>query len=82
MSLLTIAVGLIALQLFRAKREQKLRLAQVLFVLPTGALFLATGGDDMPILALMQSKEGSEATACTSSFCASDWCTVPGNRWR
>jgi len=53
MSLLTIAVGLIALQLFRAKREQKLRLAQVLFVLPTGALFLATGGDDMPILALM-----------------------------
>ena len=53
MSLLTIAVGLVALRLFRAKREQKLRLAQVLFALPTGALFLATGGDDMPILALM-----------------------------
>jgi len=53
MSLLTIAVGLIALRLFRAKREQKLRLAQVLIALPTGALFLATGGDDMPILALM-----------------------------
>ena len=53
MSLLTIAIGLIALRLFRAKREQKIRLAQVLIVLPTGALFLATGGDDMPILALM-----------------------------
>ncbi len=53
MSLLTIAIGLIALRLFRAKREQKIRLAQVLIALPTGALFLATGGDDMPILALM-----------------------------
>jgi hypothetical protein len=27
--------------------------AQVLLALPTGALFLSTGGDDMPILALM-----------------------------
>jgi len=53
MSLLTIFVGLLALKLFRAKREQKLRIAQVLLALPTSAIFLATGGDDMPILALM-----------------------------
>ena len=53
MSVLTIAIGLLALRLFRTKKEKKIRLAQVLFALPTGALFLATGGDDMPILALM-----------------------------
>ena len=32
--------------------RQKIRVAQVLIALPTGALFLSTGGDDMPILAL------------------------------
>ena len=53
MSLLTIVIGSLALMLFRAKREQKLRIAQVLLALPTSAIFLATGGDDMPILALM-----------------------------
>jgi hypothetical protein len=36
----------------RASRDKKIRVAQVLIALPTGALFLATGGDDMPILAL------------------------------
>ncbi len=30
-----------------------MRVAQVLIALPTGALFFSTGGDDMPILALM-----------------------------
>lgn len=33
--------------------ERRLRIAQVLLVLPTGALLLATGGDDLPVLALM-----------------------------
>jgi hypothetical protein len=50
MTLLTSAAALVGL---RASRRQKIRVAQFLIALPTGALFLATGGDDMPILALM-----------------------------
>jgi hypothetical protein len=52
MSLMTLLVGGLALALLRATRRQKIRVAQVLWALPTGALFLATGGDDMPIIAL------------------------------
>jgi uncharacterized membrane protein len=52
MTLMTMVTGGAALALLRATRRQKLRVAQFLVVLPTGALFLATGGDDMPILAL------------------------------
>lgn len=53
MSLMTLGVSLLALRLLRITREHKVRVAQVLLALPTGALFLATGGDDMPILALI-----------------------------
>ena len=53
MSLLTMLASGVALVLMSASREKKIRLAQVLVALPTGALFLATGGDDMPILALL-----------------------------
>lgn len=53
MSLMTLLVGLSALAMLRASTGKKIRVAQVLLALPTGALFLATGGDDMPILALM-----------------------------
>jgi len=53
MSLMTLLVGGLALGLMRATREKKIRVAQVMWALPTGALFLSTGGDDMPILALM-----------------------------
>lgn len=52
MTLLTLLASGWALVLMRARPDQKLRVAQVLVALPTGALFLATGGDDMPILAL------------------------------
>lgn len=52
MNLITLLTGGAALMLLRATRRQKIRIAQFLLVLPTGALFLATGGDDMPILAL------------------------------
>ncbi|MDE3065275.1 MAG: DUF2029 domain-containing protein, partial [Acidobacteriota bacterium] len=52
MSLMTLAASGLALALLSADRRRKLRVAQILLVLPTGALFLATGGDDMPILAL------------------------------
>lgn len=52
MNIMTLVTGGAALLWLRASRRQKIRVAQFLFVLPTGALFLATGGDDMPILAL------------------------------
>jgi len=42
-----------ALALSRGSREPKLRILQFLTVLPTAALPLATGGDDMPIVALL-----------------------------
>jgi hypothetical protein len=53
MSLMTLLASALALGLLRATREKKVRIAQVLMALPTGALFLSTGGDDMPILALL-----------------------------
>jgi hypothetical protein len=52
MTVMTMLTGGAALFWLRASRRQKLRVAQFLVALPTGALFLATGGDDMPILAL------------------------------
>ena len=52
MTVMTILTSAVALWLMRASRRQKIRVAQFLIALPTGALFLATGGDDMPILAL------------------------------
>lgn len=52
MTLMTLIVSGWALRLLRTSHDQKIRVAQVLLALPTGALFLATGGDDMPILAL------------------------------
>ncbi|MGA2124406.1 MAG: glycosyltransferase 87 family protein, partial [Acidimicrobiales bacterium] len=53
MTLMSIIVSAGALLLLRVSREQKIRVAQLLVALPTGALFFATGGDDMPILALL-----------------------------
>ena len=53
MSLLTLMASCWALGLLRAPASKKIRVAQVLLAFPTGALFLSTGGDDMPILALM-----------------------------
>jgi hypothetical protein len=53
MTLMTLLASGWALALLRLSKEQKIRVAQVLIALPTGALFLSTGGDDMPILALL-----------------------------
>lgn len=53
MTIFSLLVLLLALWLLKAHSRQKLRIAQVLFVLPSGALFLATGGDDIPVLALL-----------------------------
>lgn len=49
----TLIVVLLALTLFGSPGERKVRALQVLTVLPTAALLLATGGDDMPILAFL-----------------------------
>lgn len=52
-SLVTLLVAAGALAMTRASKESKMRTFQVLTVLPTAALPLATGGDDMPIVALL-----------------------------
>ena len=52
-SLVTLLVTGLALALCRAPTERKVRTMQVLAVLPTAALPLATGGDDMPIVAIL-----------------------------
>jgi hypothetical protein len=52
-SAVTLLVVLGALALARASSELKIRTLQVLTVLPTAALLLATGGDDMPIVAFL-----------------------------
>ncbi|MGH8996858.1 MAG: glycosyltransferase 87 family protein, partial [Acidimicrobiales bacterium] len=48
---LLVVVG--ALMVLRVPSERKVRTLQVLTVLPTAALLLATGGDDMPIVAFL-----------------------------
>ena len=53
MTLMTLLTCASALWWLRGGARQKLRVVQFLIALPTGALFLATGGDDMPILALL-----------------------------
>jgi Glycosyltransferase family 87 len=52
MALVTLALLAGALWLARAPPNRTLRAVQVFAVLPTGALFLAGGGDDLPVLAL------------------------------
>ena len=52
-SLVTLLVAGGALAMSKASKESRVRSLQVLAVLPTAALPLATGGDDMPIVALL-----------------------------
>ena len=52
-SIVTLFVVGLALLLLRAPRDRKIRALQFLTVLPTAALPLATGGDDMPIVAFL-----------------------------
>ena len=49
----TAVVALIALSRMRPSTDARTRAFQTLTVLPTAALPLATGGDDMPVVALM-----------------------------
>jgi hypothetical protein len=51
--LFTALVALLALSRLRPPTDARVRALEVLTVLPTAALPLATGGDDMPVVALM-----------------------------
>jgi hypothetical protein len=52
-SLCTLLVAAVALYLCPADRRRKMRAVQVIAILPTAALPLATGGDDMPVVAFL-----------------------------
>ncbi len=52
-SLVTLLVVAVALLLCRGPTERKVRTLMVLTVLPTAALPLATGGDDLPVVAFL-----------------------------
>jgi hypothetical protein len=52
-SLATLALTAVALWLCPASGRRKMRTLQVIAILPTAALPLATGGDDMPIVAFL-----------------------------
>jgi hypothetical protein len=52
-ALVALTAGGAALRLARWGSTRRLRLFQALFVLPTTALLMATGGDDVPVVALM-----------------------------
>ena len=51
--LFTVVISLIALSRVRPSSDARTRSFQALTALPTAALPLATGGDDMPVVALM-----------------------------
>ena len=53
LSLFTVLVTLYALKILDISVEDKGRIFQIFLVLPTGALPLVTGGDDLPVLALI-----------------------------
>jgi hypothetical protein len=52
-ALATLSVVAITLRMWRGSGGRRLRAAQFLAILPSGALPMATGGDDLPVLALM-----------------------------
>ena len=52
-TLVTLVIGGAAIALAQLSRRRRLSLAQFLVVLPMGSLPLVTGGDDLPVLALL-----------------------------
>jgi hypothetical protein len=52
-TVVSLGVGVASLRRMHASAHARVRAFQVLFVLPTGALLLATGGVDVPVLALL-----------------------------
>ncbi|HEX5937541.1 MAG TPA: glycosyltransferase 87 family protein [Actinomycetota bacterium] len=65
----SIAIALVSVRAIDASRHARLLVLQVLLVLPTGALLLATGGTDVPVLALL---------LATAVLAAGDRVTVAG----
>ena len=51
--LTTLGVAAVALYLCRADRRRKMRTVQALIILPLASLPLATGGDDIPVVAFL-----------------------------
>jgi hypothetical protein len=49
----TLAIAALALRLAGPSSRRRLRVVQILFALPFGALPLVTGGDDLPVIALV-----------------------------
>lgn len=52
-TIVSLAIAVSSLRRMHASRAARVRAFQVLFALPTGALLLATGGVDIPVLALL-----------------------------
>ncbi|HEY1331391.1 MAG TPA: hypothetical protein VGH10_07960 [Actinomycetota bacterium] len=85
----TLLAAWIALRAWRGPPPARLRAGQVLLALPTGALLMATGGDDLPVLALLllsfvlfdadgASAAGSGAVAgAASALKQPGWVAVP-----
>ncbi|WP_298210999.1 glycosyltransferase 87 family protein [Ferrimicrobium sp.] len=53
LTLFTLVITTVALALSRLSADDRVRLFQFVIILPTGALPLVTGGDDLPIVALL-----------------------------
>jgi hypothetical protein len=51
--IVALALIIVALALWKRSGNQALRVFQIMLVLPTGALILVAGGDDLPVLGLM-----------------------------
>jgi hypothetical protein len=52
-TIVSVSIAVASLRQMRASAFARVRTFQVLFALPTGALLLATGGGDIPVLALL-----------------------------
>lgn len=52
-SLVTLAVTAFAVVRWRVPAQRRLRVLQLFLLMPTGSLSLVTGGDDLPVMALM-----------------------------
>lgn len=52
-TVVSLAIAVVSLRGMQASPQAQVRAFQVLFVLPTGALLLATGGVDIPVLTLL-----------------------------
>ena len=59
----TLVVAAVALTLCRANGRRKIRALQALIILPLASLPLATGGDDIPVVACLAAGRGAGAAA-------------------